>query len=406
MASFLIFKRFLSEFDFCDLVINNFMALNFSFATASQIVFGNNSVDKVPYLISEMGSRVLLVTGRNPNRALALRERFTSGTEVFTFNILSEPTIEMINEGVDLARKNNCNLVIGFGGGSVIDSAKAIAALVPNKGELMDYLEVVGLGNPLEKSPLPCIAIPTTAGTGAEVTKNSVIKSTEHNVKVSLRSNLMYPDIAIVDPVLTWSMPPALTASTGVDALTHLLETFVSNQSNPFIDILCREGLQRISRSLLKAYKNGNDEKAREDMAMASMLGGMALANVKLGAVHGFAGPMGGMYKIPHGAVCASLMSAVIDINIEVLKEQNKDISKFDELARIITGNKKAIAEDGVVWVENIISELGIPSLSTFGLTEDDFPELVQKAKNASSMKGNPVELTDDQLKWILEKSL
>lgn len=382
------------------------MSLDFSFATASKIVFGNNSVNKIPGLVSGMGSKILLVTGKNSDRALKLTDQFPEEIEVTIFKIESEPTIDIINNGVDIARENKCDVIIGFGGGSVVDGAKAIAALVPNKGKLMDYLEVIGLGNPLTESPLPCIAVPTTAGTGAEVTKNSVIKSAEHNVKVSLRSDLMYPNFAVVDPVLTYSMSPSLTASTGVDALTHLLETFVSNQANPFIDMLDRDGLQRISRSLLNAFKNGKDKLARQDMAMASMLGGMALANVKLGAVHGFAGPMGGMYRIPHGAVCACLMSAVIEMNIEALKEQNLDISKFDELAKILSGNEHAIAEDGIVWIENLISELEIPSLSAFGLTESDFPKLVQKAKNASSMKGNPVKLTDDQLMWILEKSL
>ncbi|MEN8115613.1 MAG: iron-containing alcohol dehydrogenase [Bacteroidota bacterium] len=382
------------------------MGLEFQFATASQIIFGNNSIAKVPGLVSGMGKKVFLVTGKNSERALTLTKQFSQETEVSIIQVESEPTIEVVDAGVELARKNGCNVVVGFGGGSVIDSAKAIAALVPNKGELMDYLEVIGFGKPLVESPLPCIAIPTTAGTGAEVTKNSVIKSTEHNVKVSLRSNLMYPDVAVVDPVLTWSMPPALTATTGADALTHLLETFVSNQANPFIDMLCREGLQRISHSLLNAFDDGNNKQARESIAMASMLGGMALANVKLGAVHGFAGPMGGMFPIPHGEICACLMPAVVEMNIEAMKEKNSDLSKFDELAQIFTGNENAIAADGIVWMENLIRELQIPALSELGLTETDFPELVEKAKNASSMKGNPVELTDDQLTWILEKSL
>ncbi len=380
--------------------------MDFSFATASQIIFGNNSVEKIPGIVSGMGRNILMVTGKNSERAKVLIEKFPADISVSVFKIESEPTTEMVNAGVNVAREKSCEVIVGFGGGSVIDSAKAIAALVPNQGELMDYLEVIGKGKALTERPLPCIAIPTTAGTGAEVTKNSVIKSPEHNVKVSLRSNLMYPDVAVVDPVLTYSMPPALTASTGVDALTHLLETFVSNQSNPFIDMLCRDGLTRISRSLAKAFKDGSDKDAREDMAMASLLGGMALANVKLGAVHGFAGPMGGMFPIPHGAVCACLMSAVIKVNIEVLKEQNKDISKFKELAKILTGNEGAVANDSAVWASNLVAELEIPSLSEFGLTIKDFPGLVKKAKVSSSMKGNPVELTEDQLLRILEMSL
>jgi len=305
-----------------------------------------------------------------------------------------------------VAREKACNLVIGLGGGSVIDGAKAIAALVPNQGELIKYLEVIGEGKPLSASPLPFIAVPTTAGTGAEVTKNAVIKSLEQKVKVSLRSDLMFPDIAVVDPVLTYTKPPELTAATGMDALTHLLETFVSNQANPFIDMLCRDGLKRISHSLLKTYQDGYNQQARENMAWASMLGGMALANVKLGAVHGFAGPMGGMFPIPHGAVCACLMPAVIEININTLREQNKDVSKFIELASILTGKKKTIAHDAVDWIENMVYQLKIPMLSKYGLTETDFKVLIEKAKKASSMKGNPVNLNDEQLNWILKKSL
>jgi alcohol dehydrogenase class IV len=273
---------------------------------------------------------------------------------------------------------------------------------------LTDYLEVIGKGKKLEEKPLPFIAIPTTAGTGAEVTKNSVIKSTEHNVKVSLRSDLMYPNLAVIDPVLTLTMPPALTATTGVDALTHLLETFVSNQSNPFIDLFCIEGMKRISTSLELAFTDGNNLEARENMAMASMLGGMALANVKLGAVHGFAGPLGGMYPVPHGAVCACLLPAVMEVNIAALKSKNlqNHLSKFDEVARILTGNSSTIAEEGAVWVKELVTKLQIPSLSDFHISPDSFPELVEKAKNASSMKGNPVELNDEQLFEILSRSL
>lgn len=382
------------------------MELSFTFATASEVLFGNNSVDKVPALLAKMGNRVLLLTGKTQERALALSNKLSEETEVFIFKIEAEPDTDVINAGVNFARKNNCNVVIGFGGGSVIDSAKAIAALVPNTGELMDYLEVIGLGKPLLEAPLPLVAIPTTAGTGAEVSKNAVIKSSAHAVKVSLRSELMYPNVAIVDPGLTYSMSPALTASTGVDALTHLLETFVSNTANPFVDMLCRDGLKRISRSLLNAFNNGANVEAREDMAMASVLGGMALANAKLGAIHGFAGPMGGMFAIPHGAVCACLMSAVIEINVEALKAQHKDVSRFDELAQILTGKDGAKAEDAVAWAGNLVGELQIPSLSKYGITENHFQELVQKAKNASSMKGNPIMLNEEQLMWALEKSL
>lgn len=382
------------------------MGLNFQFATASQIIFGKDSVQKVSGLLNELGKRILLVTGKNKDRAKILTDIISSETEITEFQIVSEPTIEMINDGVQKARQNNCVVVIGFGGGSVVDAAKAIAALVPNKGELLDFLEVIGKGKPLLNKPIPVIAIPTTSGTGAEVTKNSVIKSEEHKVKVSLRSNFMYPDFAVVDPRFMVSMPPEITASTGIDALTHLLETFVSNQSNPFIDMLCREGMKRISTSLEIAYNNGSNMEARENMAMASLLGGMALANVKLGAVHGFAGPVGGMFSAPHGTVCARFLPAVMEMNMDVLKDQSQSLEKYKKVAKILTGSNLAIARDGIVWVENLIKKLKIPALSAYGISEDYFPELVEKAKNSSSMKGNPVSLNSGQLTWILEKSV
>jgi alcohol dehydrogenase class IV len=385
------------------------MGINFQFATSTQIIFEKGSFKRVPDLIKESGSKVFIVTGKNTILANQLSEwLIQANIEFEIFRIFSEPTTQDIEKGIELARISGCNVVAGIGGGSVIDSAKAIAALVTNKGELTDYLEIIGKGQKPEKAPLPFIAVPTTAGTGAEVTKNSVIKSTEKNVKVSLRSDLMFPKIAVIDPELTLTMPPAITAATGIDALTHLLETFVSSQSNQFIDMLCREGMKRISFSVERAFIDGNDLEARENMAMASMLGGMALANVKLGAVHGFAGPLGGMFSVPHGAVCACLLPAVMEVNIAALKEEKMEnqLLKFDEVARILTQNNSAVAEDGVIWVKELVKKLKIPSLSEFNLSVNSFPELIQKARNSSSMRGNPVELDYEKLYGILNKSL
>jgi alcohol dehydrogenase class IV len=385
------------------------MGINFQFAAATQIIFENGSFHKVPGLTKNLGSKVLIVSGKKQNLSNQLSSdlrKLDFGFEIFTIN--SEPTTLDIEKGTKLAKKTGCNVIAGVGRGSVIDSAKAIAALTTNTGELTDYLEVIGKGKKLEEAPLPFVAIPTTAGTGAEVTKNAVIKSIEHNVKVSLRSDLMFPTFAVLDPQLTLTMTPEITASTGIDALTHLLETFVSCQSNPFIDIICREGMTRIAKFLERAYLNGNDLEARENMAMASMLGGMALANVKLGAVHGFAGPLGGMFPIPHGAVCACLLPAVMEINIAVLKEKKLEnqLLKFNEIARILTQNRNSNVEDGVSWVKEMVKKLKIPSLSDFNLNSDLFPELIEKARNSSSMKGNPVELNNTQLFEILNKSM
>lgn len=211
-------------------------------------------------------------------------------------------------------------MVIGLGGGSVLDAGKAIAALVTNLGNVFDYLEVIGKGQPLVNAPLPFIAIPTTAGTGTEVTRNAVLGSPAHGVKVSLRSPMMLPSLAIVDPELTYGLPPEITASSGLDALTQLIEPFVSVKANPMTDAICREGIRHAAKSLRTVYHNGADASAREGMSLASLFGGLALANAALGAVHGFAGPLGGMLNAPHGAICAKLLPLVMEVNIKVLR--------------------------------------------------------------------------------------
>ncbi len=383
------------------------MGLNFEFATASRIIFGTGTVNQVPGIVRGMGRRVLLVTGSG-GRTWGLTDNLPPAEfDVVHFKVGSEPTIESVSEGVAVARATGCEVVIGLGGGSAIDCAKAIAALTPNSGEITDYLEVIGRGKNLDIPPLPFIAIPTTAGTGAEVTKNAVIHSPEHRVKVSLRSPLMFPDVAVVDPALTVSMPPPITAATGMDALTHLLETFVSNQSSPLTDAICREGIRRISFSLQRAFIDGEDLEARENMALAGMLGGIALANGRLGAVHGYAGPMGGMFPAPHGAVCAALLPAVMEVNIRTIREQEQFsyLEKYGEVARMLTGNPEANAQDGILWAKEMVEYLGIPKLSTFGVSPTDFSTLSEKARKASSMIGNPVLLCEESLMEILEKS-
>jgi alcohol dehydrogenase class IV len=381
----------------------------FEFATSSRIIFGQGTLKEVPALAARMGDQPLVVTGKNKERAAPLLDLLKpTGMQPLTFGVPGEPTIEMTLEGVQLARKKACDVVIGMGGGSVIDAAKAIAALLTNPGDIMDYLEVIGQGQPLTQTSAPCIAIPTTAGTGAEVTRNSVLASTEHRVKVSLRSPTMLPDLAVIDPELTYSMPPSLTASTGLDAFTQLLEPFVSVKSNPLTDALCREGLKRVARSLHRAFKNGSDTAARQDMAIASLFGGLALANAKLGAVHGFAGTMGAIFSIPHGVVCARLLPHVMEVNVKALKKRSslEFLSRYDEVARLLTGNPEAGATDGIDWIHDLCNALDVAPLLEFGITEAHFAEMIAGARRASSMKGNPVELTNEELMEILRKAL
>lgn len=331
------------------------------------------------------------------------------GLDPAIFSVAGEPTVTNISEGVALARKEKADFVVGFGGGSAIDAGKAIAALAANEGDLLDYLEVVGRGQPLKSPSLPCIAVPTTAGTGAEVTRNAVIGSPEHRVKASLRSPHMLPRVALVDPDLTLALPPAVTAASGMDALTQLIEPFVSSRANPLTDALCREGIPRVARSLQTAFGNGEARAAREDMALASLFGGLALANSGLGAVHGFANPIGGSFPAPHGGICAALLPHVMAANLGAVQSRDPDSAteaRYAEVATMLTGNPGATADDGVRWVQELVRDLKIPSLASYNMTKNDLDEVVSNSQKASSMKGNPIELTADELRGILLQAL
>jgi alcohol dehydrogenase class IV len=384
--------------------------MRFEFATAGRIVFGPGTLGEVGTIARELGKCALVVCGSSLARAQPLLSAMEAANlKSCTFATLGEPTIEHIKKGVNLARESGCNIVIGLGGGSVIDSAKAIAGLVTNPGDLLDYLEVIGKGKSLIVPALPCIAIPTTAGTGAEVTRNAVLASPEHHVKVSLRSPFLLPRVAIVDPELTSELPAEVTAFTGLDALTQLIEPYVSIRANPMTDLFCVEGMNRAARSLRRAFEHGHDPAAREDMALASMLGGLALANSGLGAVHGFAAPIGGMFPAPHGAICAALLSRVMEINVRALHERmanGEALHRYDRVARILTGNNGAGARDALDWVTELCQALRVPGLRVYGVTESDCGTLVEEAAKASSMKANPIALTNEELTEALQRSL
>ena len=384
--------------------------MRFEFATATRILFGPGTLREVAPAASGMGKRALVVTGRNSSRAQGLLDSLTSaGLQHISFAVAGEPTTNLVQSGAELARSEFVELVIAIGGGSVIDAGKAIAALATNSGALLDYLEVIGRGRALENPPLPFIAIPTTAGTGAEVTRNAVLASPEHRVKVSLRSPLMLPQLAVIDPELALGLPAALTASTGMDALTQLIEPFVSCRANPLTDGLCREGIVRAARSIRRACEHPGDLGAREDMAAASLFSGLALANAGLGVVHGFAAPIGGMFPAPHGAVCAALLPHAMDINLRALRLRQPDsavLQRFTEIARLLTRNPDATADDGVSWLRQLCADLKIPSLGTYGISCNDVTALCDKATQASSMKGNPLVLTPDELREILKCAL
>ena len=384
--------------------------MNFEFATATQIIFGSKKIHEAISAAAGLGSRLLVVTGSHPARIHPLLEEMRKrNLEITMFPIQGEPTIPRILDGVQTARNAGCELVIGCGGGSALDAAKAIAALLTNPGDPLDYLEVVGKGNPLSRPCAPCICIPTTAGTGCEVTRNSVLISPEHKVKVSLRSPRMLPLLAVVDPDLTHSLPPAITASTGMDALTQLIEPLVSIHANPITDALCREGIRRAALWLQQAYEDGSNAEARENMALAGLFGGLALANAGLGAVHGLAAPLGGFLPIPHGVVCARLLPHVAAVNLKALRLRSPNspaLSRYEEVSRLLTGKSSACAEEGIDWLFQICSDLLIPNLSGFGLTDKDLPTIAEKALKSSSMRGNPIQLEIGELLEILHAAL
>jgi alcohol dehydrogenase class IV len=384
--------------------------MRFEFATATRIIFGAGTLREIGPLAADMGRRALVVTGRDAARADPLLEALSAeGIGSAIFAVPGEPTTEIVQQGVEQARGAACNLIVGFGGGSAVDAGKAIAALLTNGGDVLDYLEVIGQGKALTQPPAPTIAIPTTAGTGAEVTRNAVLASPQHRVKVSLRSALMLPRLALVDPQLTYNLPPQVTASTGLDALAQVVEPFVSNQANPLTDALCRQGMRRAARSLRRAYEQGDDPAAREDMALASLLGGLALANAKLGVVHGFAGVLGGMFPAPHGAICGRLLPHAMAVNVQALKERAPEsaaLRRYDEVAQILSGDKDASASEGVAWVQALCQALQTPPLSAYGVTQDDFSILVQKTAVASSTRGNPIELGPDEMEEILARAI
>jgi len=371
--------------------------MRFEFATATRIVFGEGTAATLPELARAFGARQLLVTGASGERAASL----VSALSAETFAVPGEPTVDLVREGVRRVQETACDVVISVGGGSAIDAGKAIAAIATNGGEPFEFLEVVGKGRAIAVPPLPFIAVPTTAGTGSEVTRNAVLGSTEHGVKASLRSPMMLPRVAVIDPELTYGLPPAVTAYTGLDAMTQLIEPYVSVRANPLADALCVEGMKRVAGALRRAFHDGADRDARRDMALASLFGGLALANAGLGVVHGFAAPLGGQWKAPHGALCAALLPHSMAANVAALRArapQYPALERYAVIARLLTSRSKATAEDGIDWVRSLCVELEVPALRAWGIAEADLPGIVEKAARASSTQANALPLTDEEL--------
>lgn len=379
--------------------------MRFEFATATRIIFGEASAATLPELARTFGTRPLVVTGASSDRAAALV--FALSAE--TFAVAGEPTVDLVREGARKIQDSVRDVVIAVGGGSAIDAGKAIASIATNGGEPLEFLEVVGKGRSIDAPSLPFIAVPTTAGTGSEVTRNAVLGSPEHDVKASLRSPLMLPRVALVDPELTYGLTPAVTASTGLDALTQLIEPYVSVRANPLTDGICIEGIGRVAGALRRAYNDGADVDARRDMSLASLFGGLALANAGLGVVHGFAAPLGGTWNAPHGALCAAILPFGMAANVAALRArapQHPALARYVTVARLLTGRNEARAEDAIEWVRALCVELNIPSLRAWGISEADLPGVVEKAARASSMQANPLPLTSEELLAVVAAAL
>ncbi|MEI2776572.1 MAG: iron-containing alcohol dehydrogenase [Tetrasphaera sp.] len=382
----------------------------FELVTPADIRFGAGRVSEVPDILTALGvTRVLVVTGATTSRAeeirAALREKGIESDAVAT---AGEPSVELIRDGVAALLGSGCDGVLGYGGGSALDAAKALAALAASGTDPLDHLEVVGHGRPLSTPSLPCVAVPTTAGTGSEVTRNAVLSA--RDVKASLRSPLLLPRAAVVDPDLLLATPAATVAASGSDALSQLIEPLLSARANPVTDALARDGIRRSARSLARGVRDGlGDPQVRADLALASLLGGLCLANSGLGAVHGLAAVLGARYAAPHGAVCGVLLPAVVEVNLAALRRRDIEhpaLDKLTEIAVLLTGNPDASPDDVPPWLHAQRQALGLSGLAAYGVLAEHIPELIGRGMQASSMKANPVELTHDDLGAILTGSL
>jgi alcohol dehydrogenase class IV len=384
-------------------------AARFDLAVPTDVRFGAGRIREVPQALIDLGARqVLVVTGRQTSRAEPLRAALSEqGVSSSVFPVAGEPTIELLRAGLTTLADRNCDAVLGFGGGSALDVAKAVAVLSTPAADPLDHLEVIGAGRPITRPGLPCVAVPTTAGTGSEVTRNAVLS--DGRIKASLRTPLMLPKVALVDPDLLAGLPRATIAASGMDALSQVLEPLVSQRANPFSDALARDGIRRSARSLLRGWTDGMaDPSVREDLALASLFGGLCLANSGLGAVHGIAAAAGARLDAPHGAVCAAVLAAAVELNLRALTERAPDhpaLRRFAEVARLLTDDPAARAQDAVGWLRALTTSLEIPGLSQYGLDEEEIAPLARDSLKASSMRGNPIELTEAEVSEILRRS-
>jgi alcohol dehydrogenase class IV len=385
--------------------------LSFELYTAPTIVFGNGVVERLREIVPRLGRRALLVVGKRSADDSGLRARLERLLPVGALvRCRREPTVEDVDRAVEGAREGGCDTVVAAGGGAVLDCGKAAAGMLTNGGSLREYLEGVG-GRTIERPPLPMVAVPTTAGTGSEVTKNAVISGVGY--KKSVRSPLLIPRVALVDPQLTYTLPDGLTAATGMDALTQLIEAYLSRNATPLTDGLALQGIEAGGRSLEQACASPADPTAREGMALASLLGGICLANAGLGAVHGLASPLGALFPISHGVACAALLPQVLRANIRAAEGTPVEARVLQRAARLseaLTGRRfvdqTSAIDAGLTQLQQLQHALAIPRLGELGVELARLGEIVQDARTASSMRYNPVDLTAAQLEEVLRRAL
>jgi len=385
----------------------------FDFFKTPRIVFGRGRVAELPELVAPLGRRALVVyngdelgAGGPLDRAVDLLDE--ASVDVNVFRQKGEPRVADVERGVAAARDAGCDFLVGLGGGSAIDCAKAVAGVLANGGSPLDYMEVIGKGQALTRPATPWVAVPTTAGTGAEVTRNAVVGEPSRKFKASLRSELLLPKVALVDPELGVKLPPPVTAASGMDALCQLVESYTSTSASAMTDALALKGIELAARSLRRAYRDGADLEAREDMALAALLSGITLTNAGLGAVHGFAAPIGANFPIPHGVVCAALLPHVTGANVRALQSQSSThptLARYAAAASML-GPGASTAEAAAGAMADLARDLSIPRLSNCGLNQSDVAEMVALARKSSSMKYNPVALSDDELAGALRAAL
>lgn len=391
----------------------------FAIARLPRIELGRGVVRKLPELASRFGRRVLLVTGARSFREAphaeplfaAMRER---GLEWETVVVAGEPSPENVDEAVRTWRDRGIDVVIGIGGGSVLDAAKAIAGLLRPGNSVMDHLEGIGPELPYRGPATPFLAVPTTAGTGSEATKNAVLsRHGRDGFKKSFRDDALVAEVAIVDPDLLAGCPPALVAANGMDAFTQLLESYVSARANPFTDALALSGMRAARDGLVEWYERGDAaQEARERMAYASLVSGVCLAQTGLGSVHGLASPLGAFFPIAHGVVCGTLVAAATRVNVEAMRvrePRNAALAKYAEAGRLLSGragaDEHADREALVDVLEGWTARMALPRLSTLGVTAGDVERIVAHSRG-SSMKTNPVVLTDAEVRRVVEARL